>query len=103
MAPIAGETKVWQYVTLMKKIYLIDCPGVVYPTGEESDEDKVLRGVVRVELVQDPTVYIEGLLRDEIVNMAVFQQGQILKEYYPRRQYSLRFAFACGGSLISTT
>jgi nuclear GTP-binding protein len=23
-APIAGETKVWQYITLMKKIYLID-------------------------------------------------------------------------------
>ncbi len=27
VAPIAGETKVWQYITLMKKIYLIDCPG----------------------------------------------------------------------------
>lgn len=33
-APVPGETKVWQYVTLMRKIYLIDCPGVVYPTGD---------------------------------------------------------------------
>ncbi|XP_065171697.1 nucleolar GTP-binding protein 2, partial [Atheta coriaria] len=29
VAPIAGETKVWQYITLMRRIYLIDCPGVV--------------------------------------------------------------------------
>ena len=29
VAPIAGETKVWQYITLMKKIYLIDCPGTL--------------------------------------------------------------------------
>lgn len=29
-APIPGETKVWQYVHLTKRIYLIDCPGVVY-------------------------------------------------------------------------
>ncbi len=61
VAPIAGETKVWQYITLMKKIYLIDCPGVVYPT-EETDEEKVLKGVVRVELVEDPSVYIPGVL-----------------------------------------
>jgi nuclear GTP-binding protein len=27
VAPIPGETKVWQFVTLMKRIYLIDCPG----------------------------------------------------------------------------
>ena len=62
MAPIAGETKVWQYITLMKRIYLIDCPGVVYPS-EETDEEKVLKGVVRVELVQDPSVYIPAILR----------------------------------------
>jgi len=62
VAPIAGETKVWQYITLMRKIYLIDCPGVVYPT-EETDEEKVLKGVVRVELVQQPAEYVEGVVR----------------------------------------
>merc|ERR1719320_1371094 len=49
VAPIAGETKVWQYITLMKKVYLIDCPGVVPPGKGESDVEKVLRGVVRTE------------------------------------------------------
>ena len=28
-APIPGETKVWQYITLTKNVYLVDCPGVV--------------------------------------------------------------------------
>lgn len=61
VAPIAGETKVWQYVTLMKRIYLIDCPGVVYPSAE-TDTEKVLKGVVRVELVQNPEDYIRSVL-----------------------------------------
>ena len=29
VAPVPGETKIWQYITLMKRIFLIDCPGVV--------------------------------------------------------------------------
>ncbi|XP_055621505.1 nucleolar GTP-binding protein 2 [Toxorhynchites rutilus septentrionalis] len=62
VAPIAGETKVWQYITLMKRIYLIDCPGVVYPTAE-TDTEKVLKGVVRVELVNNPEDYIEDVLK----------------------------------------
>uniref|UniRef100_A0A1Q3F0X0 Nucleolar GTP-binding protein 2 n=1 Tax=Culex tarsalis TaxID=7177 RepID=A0A1Q3F0X0_CULTA len=61
VAPIAGETKVWQYITLMKRIFLIDCPGVVYPTAE-TDTEKVLKGVVRVELVNNPEDYIEDVL-----------------------------------------
>ncbi|XP_034952186.1 nucleolar GTP-binding protein 2 [Chelonus insularis] len=61
VAPIAGETKVWQYITLMKRIYLIDCPGVVYPSAE-TDTEKVLKGVVRVELVKNPEDYVEAVL-----------------------------------------
>ncbi|CAH1133177.1 unnamed protein product [Ceutorhynchus assimilis] len=61
VAPIAGETKVWQYITLMKRIYLIDCPGVVYPSAE-TDTEKVLKGVVRVELVNNPEDYISSVL-----------------------------------------
>ena len=37
MAPVPGETKVWQYVTLTKRVYLIDCPGVVY--GDSADSE----------------------------------------------------------------
>lgn len=61
VAPIAGETKVWQYITLMRRIYLIDCPGVVYPS-KETDTEKVLKGVVRVELVQNPEDYVSTVL-----------------------------------------
>ena len=43
-APLAGETKVWQYVTLMERIFLIDCPGVVYPQGD-TETDIILKGV----------------------------------------------------------
>ncbi|EFC44869.1 predicted protein [Naegleria gruberi] len=48
-APIPGETKVWQYVALMRRIFLIDCPGVVHTT--DGVADNVLKGVVRVETV----------------------------------------------------
>lgn len=45
VAPIPGETKVWQYITLTKRIFLIDCPGVVYQS-KDSETDIVLKGVV---------------------------------------------------------
>ncbi|CAF3569132.1 unnamed protein product [Rotaria socialis] len=61
VAPIPGETKVWQYISLMKRIYLIDCPGVVCPANE-TDMDTVLRGVVRVEHLNEPQDYISGIL-----------------------------------------
>ncbi|CAM1510105.1 Fc.00g004400.m01.CDS01 [Cosmosporella sp. VM-42] len=62
VAPIPGETKVWQYVSLMKRIYLIDCPGVVPPSTTDTPTDLVLRGVVRVEKVEHPEQYIQSLL-----------------------------------------
>ena len=64
VAPIPGQTKVWQYVTLMKRIYLIDCPGVV-PAGQDegSETEKILRGVVRVEHVECPEEHITALIR----------------------------------------
>jgi nuclear GTP-binding protein len=61
VAPVPGETKVWQYITLTKRIYLIDCPGVVYDVGD-SDDQLVLKGVVRPEKLTDATLYIDALL-----------------------------------------
>ncbi|XP_073174017.1 nucleolar GTP-binding protein 2 isoform X4 [Lepidochelys kempii] len=61
VAPIAGETKVWQYVTLMRRIFLIDCPGVVYPS-EDSETDVVLKGVVQVEKIKSPEDHISAVL-----------------------------------------
>ena len=60
-APVPGETKVWQYITLMKRIYLIDCPGVVYDTGD-NEAEIVLKGVVRAEKLSDPSDFIEPIL-----------------------------------------
>jgi nuclear GTP-binding protein len=62
VAPIPGETKVWQYVTLTNQIYLVDCPGVVYPRANETDANRILKGVVRIENVEDAQDYVEELL-----------------------------------------
>lgn len=63
-APIPGETKVWQYIALTKKLYMLDCPGIVPPTTYDFDADcaKVLRGVVRPERILDPSAYIDEVL-----------------------------------------
>jgi nuclear GTP-binding protein len=45
----------------MRRIYLIDCPGVVYPSAE-TDAEKVLKGVVRIELINNPEDYIPTVL-----------------------------------------
>ncbi|KAG2460468.1 nucleolar GTP-binding protein 2 [Polypterus senegalus] len=61
VAPIAGETKVWQYITLMRRIFLIDCPGVVYPSGD-TETEIVLKGVVQVEKIKSPEDHIPAVL-----------------------------------------
>lgn len=62
-APVPGETKVWQYITLMKRIFLIDCPGVVYHGTNDSESDAVLKGVVRVEGLEDATQHVAPVLQ----------------------------------------
>lgn len=47
----------------MKRIYLIDCPGVVPPNMGDSEEDILLRGVVRVENVENPEQYVAAALK----------------------------------------
>ena len=47
----------------MKRIYLIDCPGVVPPSNNDTPEDILLRGVVRVENVENPEQYIAAVLK----------------------------------------
>jgi nuclear GTP-binding protein len=63
VAPIPGETKVWQYITLTKRIFLIDCPGVVYNSSSDSETDSVLKGVVRIERLEDATEHIPAVLQ----------------------------------------
>ena len=87
-APIPGETRVWKYITLFKRIFLIDSPGVVYgnmelpaqpapsssasaPTDASSasslaaldyETSSVLKGVVRVDNLEEPAQYVPGVL-----------------------------------------
>jgi len=61
VAPVPGETKTWQYITLTKRIYLIDCPGIVHDE-HQTDTEKVLKSVVRAEKVPDPGQYIGAIL-----------------------------------------
>ncbi|KAL8303918.1 hypothetical protein RB597_004709 [Gaeumannomyces tritici] len=62
VAPVPGETKVWQYITLTKRMYLIDCPGIVPPSNDASPQDLLLRGAVRTEKVENPEQYIPAVL-----------------------------------------
>lgn len=62
-APVPGETKVWQYVSLTKRVYMIDCPGVVYESENSTETDIILKGVVRAERLIDPEYYIAGLIQ----------------------------------------
>jgi nuclear GTP-binding protein len=62
VAPVPGETKIWQYITLFKRISLIDCPGVVVDTAGDTETDSVLKGVVRAERLENPEDYIDAIL-----------------------------------------
>ncbi|KAI9739802.1 MAG: GTPase required for pre-60S ribosomal subunit nuclear export and maturation [Cirrosporium novae-zelandiae] len=77
VAPIPGETKIWQYITLMKRIYLIDCPGIVPPSSTDTEEDLLLRGVVRTEKVFHPAQYIPAILNKS-------------KPHYIKKTYDLK-------------
>lgn len=46
----------------MRRIYLIDCPGVVSASKGDSQTAKVLKGVVRIENLVVPSEHIPGLL-----------------------------------------
>jgi nuclear GTP-binding protein len=63
VAPIPGQTKVWQYVTLMNRIYLIDCPGIVPISSRDDPTSTVLKGVVRVENLDNPEDHIGEILK----------------------------------------
>ncbi|KAL7545383.1 hypothetical protein ACHAWF_008733 [Thalassiosira exigua] len=61
VAPIPGETKIWQYITLFRNIYLIDCPGVVVDTAGDTETDSVLKGVVRAERLECPEEFVDAI------------------------------------------
>lgn len=61
VAPVPGETKIWQYISLFKRISLIDCPGVVVDTAGDTETDSVLKGVVRAERLASPEDFVDAI------------------------------------------
>jgi nuclear GTP-binding protein len=53
---------VWQYITLTRRIYLIDCPGIVPASAHDSQTSVVLKGVLRIEALPTPSEYIPALM-----------------------------------------
>lgn len=79
VAPIPGETKIWQYITLFKRISLIDCPGVVVDTANDSETDSVLKGVVRAERLENPEDFIQAIC-DKVKPEHIAGQYKLTKE-----------------------
>ena len=84
VAPVPGQTKVYQYIALTKKIYLIDSPGVV-PTS--SKEEAVLRGAMRIENLDDPEYFFEkvyekaGAAVQKVYGIVSATSGEFLEKY----------------------
>merc|ERR1712130_36578 len=59
-----GFTKVMQEVHLDKKVRLLDCPGIVFASGNEKNAGEImLRNCVKVEKIPDPVQPVEAILR----------------------------------------
>lgn len=68
-----GVTKSMQEINLDKNIVLIDSPGVVLATQEQSDS-LILRSAVRVEDIEDPVRPVEALINR-------IEKNELLKYY----------------------
>lgn len=68
-----GVTKSMQEIQIDKNIILLDSPGVVLSTKEQSDS-LILRQAVKVEDIQDPMRPVEAL-------MARVQKEELLRYY----------------------
>jgi nuclear GTP-binding protein len=73
-----GETKVWQLIVLMKKLFLLDCPGFVHFNTRDSEVDTIVNGVKRVENISDASAYLPMILRS-------------VKPHFLQRTYQIRY------------
>ncbi|CDP05900.1 unnamed protein product [Coffea canephora] len=93
VAPIPGETKVWQYITLTKRIFLIDCPGVVYQNND-SETDIVLKGVVRVTNLEDAAEHIGEVLNR--VKKVHLERAYKIKDWEDENDFLVQLCKASG-------
>jgi nuclear GTP-binding protein len=64
----------------MKRIYLIDCPGVVVDTAGDTEIDSVLKGVVRAERLESPEDFIDAILEQVQRKHVAAQYGFVTKK-----------------------
>ncbi|XP_057424283.1 nuclear/nucleolar GTPase 2 [Lotus japonicus] len=93
VAPIPGETKVWQYITLTKRTFLIDCPGVVYQ-NKDTETDVVLKGVVRVTNLKDAADHIGEVLKR--VKLEHLQRAYRIQEWVDENDFLLQLCKSTG-------
>ena len=83
-APVPGETKTWQYVTLTKRIYMIDCPGIVHDE-HQTETEKVLKNIIRAEKVPDPSQFIGAILdrveRKKLIDIYGVQEWEDAEDF----------------------
>jgi nuclear GTP-binding protein len=79
VAPVPGETKIWQYITLFKRISLIDCPGVVVDAAGDTETDSVLKGVVRAERLDNPEDFVPAVV-EKVKREHIAGQYKLCKE-----------------------
>jgi len=84
---------VWQYITLTKKIFLIDCPGVVYQSSD-TETDIVLKGVVRVTNLHDASEHIGEVLKR--VKKEHLQRAYKLKNWEDDNDFLVQLCKASG-------
>lgn len=78
---------------MMRRIFLIDCPGVVYPSGD-SETDIVLKGVVRIENIQNPEDHVPAVL--ERVKLQHIQQNYGIEKWTDANDFLERLAQKTG-------
>lgn len=96
-APVPGETKVWRYVSLMRRINLIDCPGVVYDKESNSEGESVLKGVTRIDRLEDATEYVPLMLTR--VKRQYIQKAYKLKSWLDAEDFLAQVAQNSGKML----
>ncbi|KAK9809575.1 hypothetical protein WJX73_003704 [Symbiochloris irregularis] len=94
VAPVPGETKVWQYITLTKRIFLIDCPGVVSKQAGDTDTDAVLKGVSRIEKLDEATEHVAAIL--ERIKPAYLTRAYKVKQWEDATDFLTQVARASG-------
>ncbi|KAI3870404.1 hypothetical protein MKX03_008412, partial [Papaver bracteatum] len=93
VAPVPGETKVLQYITLTKRIFLIDCPGVVYQNSD-TETDIVVKGVVCVTNLEGAIEHIVEVLKR--VKKEHLQRAYKIKNWVDQEDFHIQLCRMSG-------